>query len=335
MALPIIQEGSFDASIRNLINLNFQQAMGTNTGNLIFLDPANGFDGNSAQFPSTSAGNQGPVRTLANAYQKLRSGYNDVVVLIGNGGTGATARLSSAFTWAKSAAHMVGVCSDTTVGKRARIAPTSGITAFANFFTVSGSGCLFSDLQWFQGFGTGTTAQICITVSGGRNRFQYCDIQGMGDAVSAQDAGSRNVLIQTTGENTFDNCTIGLDTIARTTTNASVEFTGGCPRNTFLHCLFPFLATNAGVLGVKTAANGASDRFQLFEDCLFVNAVQSTGTAMTALSTLHASQGGMHVYRRSTIVGITGWGTDATSKGQMYLDGFLPSNACGIAVNPA
>lgn len=335
MALPIIQEGSFDASIRNLINLNFQQAMGTTTGDIYYLDAANGFDGNTGQFPSTSAGNQGPVRTLSNGYQKLRSGYNDILVEIGNGLSSGTARLSSAFTWAKNAAHLIGVSSDTTVGKRARIAPTSGITAFANFFTVSGSGCLFSGIQWFQGFGTGTTAQICLTVSGGRNRFQFCDIQGMGDAASAQDAGSRNVLIQTTGENTFDTCTIGLDTVARTTTNASVEFTGGCPRNVFQDCLFPFFATNAGVLGVTTAATAASDRFQLFRRCLFINAIQSTGTAMTALSTLHASQGGMHVYKDCTIVGITGWGTDATSKGQMYLDGYVPSNASGIAVNPA
>lgn len=329
MPVPIIQEGSFNAAIRNQINQNFQMLAGT-TGNVYYLNPNTGADTNVGTSPATA------VKTLAAAYALCTAGNNDIVVLVGNGSTTATARLSAGFTWAKNATHLVGLCSESFLSLRARIAPTSGATAFANFFTVSASGCYFSNLQWFHGFGTGTTAQICMTVSGGRNTFYNCDLDGMGDAASAQDTGSRNLLLQTTGENYFNHCSIGIDTVARTVANASVEFKGGCPRNVFEDCLFPIWATNAGVLGVYTAAAAASDRFQMFKRCVFVNSLKSgAGTAMTALSTLAASQGGLHYYKDCSLIGVSGWGTDATSKAQMYIDGYVPSNASGISVNPA
>ena len=328
--IPIIKEGAFDSDIRSQVNANFQQAAGISSGNLYFLDPLNGADLNSGLYPSQA------VKTLAAGYALLVEGHNDVLVLIGNGLTTASARLSVSFTWSKNAAHLVGVCAPGYISNRARIAPTAGATAYTPMFTLSGSGCFLSNVQWFHGFGTGTTSQIGLVVSGGRNVFDHCAIDGIGDAASAASAGSRSLKISTTGENYFRKCSIGLDTVSRGAANASLEFSGGCPRNVFEECLFPLWASASTPLGIIVSAAAGSDRFQYFNRCVFINAIKSTGTIMSGLATLAASMGGMLVFKDCTLVGVSSFGTDSTSLGQIYVDGAVPTGATtGVAVNAA
>ena len=325
-------EGAFDSSVRNLVNQNFTSLFGAilPVGTVYFLDPANGSDANDGLSPASS------LRTLGVAFGKCVAGQNDTIILIGNGTTSATARVNAAFDWNKNATHLIGYSSGVRISNRSRIAPDSATTAFANFFTVSASGCRFSNIQWFHGFASGVAAAICMTVTGGRNRFEGCHIAGMGDATSAQSTTSRSLKISGTGENEFVNCTIGLDTVTRTVANASLEFAGGAPRNEFRHCVFPFVGSSATVLGVLVSAAAGSDRFQLFDHCLFINAIKSGSTAMTALSTLAASMGGMHIYKDCSLIGITDFFTDATSAAQMYLDGApVAAATSGLAVNPA
>lgn len=335
---PIIKEGAFDQDIRNQVNQNIQQALGVTTGNIYYLDPAAGYDGNSGIYPSQA------YKTLGTGYNALREGKDDVLVLISNGLTTATARLSSGFTWAKNAAHLVGVGPRVAVGKRARIAPTAGAAAFANFFTVSKSGCYFSGIQWFQGFDTGTAAEIAVTVSGGRNLFQDCDIQGMGDAASAQDTGSRSLLVKTTGENTFRRCAIGLDTILRTTTNSSLEILGtgpACPRNSFEDCLFPVWSSSASatLLLVTAGAGAGIDRWARFTRCEALGTTIGGGTKLTGFAKLGASQNGLVFFKDCSLLNVTGFGLDATSRTQILIDGGAPAgnttiSQTGIGVAP-
>lgn len=330
--IPIVNEGAFDEVIRNQVNQNFAQANGIAAGNFYFLDPWKGSNNNSGLYPSQA------VATLAAGYAKLREGKNDVLVLMANGLATASARINAAFTWSKNEAHLVGACAPVYMSQRSRIAPTSGATAFANFFTISGNGCIFQNIQWFQGFDTGTTSQIAITLSSAtRNLFQNCHIAGMGDAASAQNTGSRNLKITGGGEHVFRNCTIGIDTVARTVANASVEFASGTARNVFEDCLFPVYASTLQTqLVIKTAAAAAMDRFQLFNRCSFLAAVGSAGLAVTALATLAASSGGVIVLKDCTTVGFTDLFSDATTAGQMYIDGGAPTAAAtALAVNPA
>ena len=305
--IQIASEGSFDASIRKAINQNFQTLFGAviSVGTVYFLDPANGSDANDG-LSSTSA-----RRTLSSAYGSCTAGKNDTVVLIEDGTTTATARVDAAFTWSKNATHLIGFCAPVYISQRARIAPTATTTAFANFFTVSASGCIFQNIQWFHGFNTGTTAAICMTVTGSRNYFARCHFAGMGDAASAQDAGSRSLKIGSggSGENVFEDCTIGLDTVTRTVANASVEFAGATTRNTFRRCLFPFMTSSATVLGILGTGNGCIDRSQIFQDCVFDNAIKSTSTQMTVLGSFTtASPGGMVIFMHCASVGSTKFG---------------------------
>lgn len=317
------------------------------TGTWYFVDPANGSDGFDGLTP------QSAFKTLYMAHSRMTAGKNDVCYLIGDGSTTGTARLSLAnaqsvdssvtagtLVWSKNACHLIGETAPTRVAQRARIAPPSGtytVTTFgsANFVTVSASGCIFMNFSLFNGFSTGGASQICWTDSGARNYYNNVDFGGMGDSGSAADAGSRSLKISGGGEHTFVNCTIGLDTVTRAAGNASLEFSGGTARNTFESCIFPVQTSDATAVCIKTAAAAAMDRWALFSDCAFINNVKSTSTAMNGLTTLAASTGGLLLFKRSVIVGITEFGTDATSRGQCYIDMPTPTAADGgIAVNP-
>lgn len=317
------------------------------TGNWFFVDAVNGNDGNTGAADS-------PLQTLYAAYDKMVSGNNDVAVIVGDGSTAATQRLSLAnaqaidptattgkLTWAKNACHLIGMTAPVGVAARARIATPTGVYTQATFGSgtmveVTAQGCYFGNFSTFQSFSTGGSNQICWKDSGGRNYYENVQFGGIADATAAASTSARSLsLAGTTGENKFVGCYIGVDTVTRSVANASLEIAEGCPRNSFLGCVFPFQTSNADVLGILVAAAAGSDRWQRFEDCSFINNVGSTSTTMSGLATLAASMGGLLLMKDCTLVGITEFGTDATSRGQIYVDGAAPTAATsGIAVNP-
>jgi hypothetical protein len=224
------------------------------------------------------------------------------------------------------------------LSQRARIAPTAATTAFTPFFTISGSGCIFQNVQWFHGFTTGTTAMVNVVVTGSRNYFVNCHIAGMGDAQSAADAGSRSLKIGAagSGENYFLNCTVGIDTgTKRTGANASVEFAGATVRNVFKGCLFPFWCSASSPLGILGTGNECMDRFQLFDNCSFINATASGSTTMTVLGSLTtASSGGLLLFKQCVLIAIGEYG-DTNALANSYIDGFTGiAGTSGIAVKP-
>ena len=334
MALATITGGgSFTRQNIADLNNNFAALAGGFTpGNIIYCNPA--ATGVSSQDGSVDA----PYTSLLDAYAAGRNGYNDVIVLVGNGAASGSARLSANMTWAKDALHLVGVSSGVNISNRSRIAPTSGVTAFTTFFTVSGNGCLFQNIEWFQGFATGVAASICVTVTGGRNLFQDCHIAGMGDDASAQSTTSRCLKISGTGENQFVNCTIGVDTVARTVANASVELASGTPRNDFIGCTFALLTTSADALCVLGAAAGCIDRFSLIKDPVIAASLVGGGIAITGFVKLAASAGGYIIIANPISMGVTTWGYDATTDAQVKIIGpVTPANGAliGLGVTPA
>jgi hypothetical protein len=245
-------------------------------------------------------------------------------------------------TWAKNACHILGQTAPT-VNARARFAPPTGTYTAATFgnsgnmFTVTATGCYFANFSVYNGFSTGSTGQICWVDSGGRNTYVGASLLGMNDAESAASSTSRSLKISgTTGENTFINCEIGGDTTTRTTTNASLEFASGTPRNFFTNCNFPFAGNTAGVLGIVGTGAACMDRFQKFDRCTFINNIKSSSTTMTALTSLtSASPGGLLLMKDCTLVGITDFG-DTNGLANTYVDGAsVVAATSGIAVNPS
>ena len=147
------------------------------TGTFFYVNPATGADGNDGLTPATA------VQSITTAFNKCTSGNNDVVYLIGDGTTAGTARISSTLTWNKNATHLIGVCSPVAISQRARIshAASAPTTAFTPMVRVTGNGCLFSNIQIFEGFAA-DTAVVTWEDQGNRNYYSNVQFAGMGNA---------------------------------------------------------------------------------------------------------------------------------------------------------
>lgn len=321
-------------------------------GNVYFVDYVNGSDGNIGSA-------QQPLQTLYGAQYKMIDGNNDVAIIVGDGSTAKTQRLSLAsaqvltpaatagtLNWAKDACHIIGMTAPTMFASRARIAPPTGTYLASTFgadvfVNVTAQGCIFVNFSVFCGFSTGSASMVAWKDTGGRNAYRRVQVGGMGDAASADGVGARSLLVGAagTGENTFDECVIGLDTASspRSVANANLEFAGGSPRNVFNDCIFPMQADNAGVLSILCTGASAIDRTNYFNRCKFTNGMSSGGVAQTVIvSMTSASPGGQLLMDQCTFVGdtSTNWG-DTNALANMYVNGGSPTAATnGNALKP-
>jgi hypothetical protein len=284
-------------------------------GKYFFVNPSTGSDGNTGLNPSKA------LKTLYKAYSLCTSGNNDVVFLIGDGGTTATARLSKTLaqgvsssattgtlTWAKNATHLIGVAAPTVNG-RARIAPVSTDTmagfGSGNFVVVTAQGCLFQNITAFNGFATGGNSQICWTDSGGRNSYVNCSFSGMGDAESAITTTGRSLLLSgNTGESTFTRCTIGNDAQVRTNATVELEFATNAARHQFYDCVIQTSSSDGASFWVKVGTSGL-DRYALFNNCTFTNNVIGGATVLAVGISAAASPGGPVLLQNCMTYGCT------------------------------
>jgi len=279
------------------------------TGIWYFLDPANGSDGNEGTSP------ENPLATLAYAYSKLRDGKNDVIVLIGDGSTAATARLSEQLVWAKDAAHLIGQTAPSMIAQRARISTATGATAnIANLVNVTAQGCIFANFSLFQGVGEAATAECLWQDAGERNYYGNVAFGGMGSVNGAAHADSYSLKLYGGSENLFDGCYFGTDTRDRDAANANVLIRKNASnvaatRNVFRNCLFSMRATDTDPLFVNANEVGGMDRFTLFQNCAFINSGTST---LTVAMTINAAQGGTIVLDKCTLVGASNWSANTT-----------------------
>jgi hypothetical protein len=296
------------------------------TGNWYFVNAVSGSDGNEGTVDA-------PLQTIAQAYALCTDGNNDVVALIGapltSAPTTGTFRLSETLTWAKSATHMIGITAPTRVGQRARISPLTTATTNINpLFSVTAQGCVFANFSFFQGTGQASTDEQLANITGQRNYFWNVNFGGMGNAVGAGRAGSYVILLDGAQENTFSNCTIGVDTIARTAANTSVKCTTAATRNIFEDCLFPVYATAGTPVVVNVNAVGSIDRFLLVRNSTIIN---SGTTALAAVVAYNASQGGFVFLDNCSAMQCTDWTAADTSVVQ--ITGPVPSgDTSGMAV---
>lgn len=270
------------------------------TGNYFFVNETTGSDGNTG-------GAQDPLATIDRAYALCTANNNDVVFVTGTVHTTAT------ITWAKNFTHLVGLTAPTMTAARARIS-SSGSTVFTPLVNVTAQGCQFLNLGTFHGFAN-ASAQICWVEAGQRNYYENVSFFGGGNATAAAQAGMRSLTVGAAGqgENTFVNCTIGLDTVTRTAANYSLEFLGGSPRNVFTGCIFSALVTGSGTSGGFVTAGAASiDRYNSFRSCEFVNQTKSSGSAFSQAMNISGSAGGMLVLDSSLVFGCTALETAPT-----------------------
>lgn len=246
-------------------------------GNVWYVDAVNGSDtaNNGTAWNKAFA-------TLYAAHNAATTNNYDVIVVAPAGtgsGTGTNESVYGAWTFSKSLVTVIGASAPTAISPRSRILwNTAGQSTSSALLTVSGSGNSFINLQ----FGTFVDNNILVTVTGSRNYFDSVHFAGIGDDTAGDDTAARSLVLSGAGECRFVDCTIGLDTVTRSTTNASLELTGSCDRNRFEGCLFPMFSDNAGVLFIKATTGNCYQRFVIFDGCMFLNAVDGSSTTITA-----------------------------------------------------
>jgi hypothetical protein len=255
-------------------------------GNSIFVNAATGNDNNS--------GNpQAPFASLNAAVASAKANNNDVVYGIG------TVHITEPLAWNKDGVSLVGLASPSD-NDRFRISPAPSITqtqvtALAELVNVTGQGCSFINVGTFYGFDgvkTPPASAVAWKEAGGRNYYSNVQFLGGGDVLTAALAGMRSLTIAGNGENLFDGCTFGLDTVVRATNaNATLELLAGTPRNRIRRSVFQSLCSDAADVHIHVGAAGM-DRYLMLEGCKFINAVDSTATALTAAITADAAAGG-------------------------------------------
>lgn len=285
-------------------------------------------------FCNPSAANNGAGTTpddattsLLTAYTMTTSGQNDTVYFAG----GATAyNPSAAFTWANNYTHLIGLSADLPgMGQRCRIVNTSA-NDLATLFTVSGSGNVFRNLQFFDGKDSAADGQN-VLVSGSRNLFENCFFAGMGDATASgpfSRAGSYSLKV-TGAENYFYKCTIGLDTVDRTAANSELIVAG--QRNTFDQCIFLCSSTTAGKFLVKVDNSSADLRWTLFRDCVFIVYTSNWAAGINNAFSLPASGNTFWVLlQQCQLYGTSiGWADNVT---HLLTADAAPNAGAGIAV---
>jgi hypothetical protein len=273
-------------------------------GKYLFVDYVNGSDSQDGA-PET------PLKTLEYAYTLTRSGKNDVIFIVGDGGSTGTQRLTKTLVWANDATHLIGLTAPTFYASRARISHLTTATANINpLVQVTGDGCIFANFSLFQGTGQAATAEQLWTDEGNRNLYSRVHFGGMGvnsGTTSAANASSYCLYLNGGGERVFQQCAIGLDTAVRSAANASVKFGGAAARDMFLDCDFTMYATATSPFFV-VAGSGAIDRWAKFKRCNFINTMGLTsGASLDAICSPHASQGGYLIFDACTAYGADDW----------------------------
>ncbi len=282
------------------------------TSKTFFVSGAEGSDGNDGTTPKKA------LASVSKAHSLMRAGKNDVCFLMGNGQTSGTARETATITWSKDACHLVGVAAPGLVAQRARISTASGTTDVTPIITVSGDGCMFSGIHFFQDFATSAT-NVCMNVTGFRNVFLNCHIAGGGNATAAGNAGMRSLIVDspgTEGENYFKGCTIGLDTIARGgAASAEIEFKSATNRNIFEDCLI-LARTTGNAHRLVTIGSAGISRWVIFKNCVFWEDTTGGGTTMTEMFDAPANCGGLILMQNCTVVGNK---LESTNHGQVKM----------------
>lgn len=204
--------------------------------------------------------------TWAAAYAALTAGRNDALFVM----PGANVT-TSALTWAKDYTHLIGATAPNLTNHRARIYTTG--TAVSPLMTWSGNGCVCKNVMFDHQGSNATTAGVVFNLSGARNHFDRVTMRHIGALAVASDTHRVLQIASSDGENYFEKCTFGADTVdAGTGAGIIIEFNGTneTARNVFDGCL---VLANGSInqTFITASTTSSTSSFQLFKECLFYN----------------------------------------------------------------
>jgi len=296
-------------------------------GNIYYVDPTNGSDTANSGTSQNDA-----LKTLRIAEDKTTDNNHDVVVIVpGEVGSGSGTAETANITWDKDNTHLIGSSAPVALSNRARIITTTD--SVDPCITISGHGNTFRNVQ----FATYEDSNdVLINLTGDRNYFENVHFAGIGSATCGDDSTARCLAMSGAAENRFVNCTFGMDTIARSTTNATVEFASASTRNIFEYCRFIMWADNVGPNHILFTGSSAIDRWIQFDNCTWYAFWTNDADKVTHVMDLAAQTATGHVLMtgRQIMVGFDDW--EATDSDRIFFEpATATANAIGIGINPS
>ena len=202
--------------------------------------------------------------------------------------------------------------------------------ALGTLITVSANGCGFKNVSFYAGVASALPLG-CMLVTGQRNVFDNCHIAGMGN--SANDiTGAYSLSLAAAAENLFNDCTIGVDTVTLgAAVNSQIVCSAAATRNWFRNCRIMTYTNHATNNCFLRAPSGSLDRELVFEDCQFVNPINSSSTNLTQAMVVVSNGGTVLLIGHNTgVLGATDW--NATDSGNVIaMGGTIAAGTYGLA----
>jgi len=320
--------GSLQQSTLGVIN-TLAASIFPSQGNAYFVNPRTGDD------VYGDGGRNNPFKSVAHAFSFATAGQNDIIFLeaAGNAAADTTDYQLSTLTWNKDLVHLIGINGAPQLGQRSRIALVSTYATASNLITISANGCRFENIEFFEGV-TSALPTGCMQVTGQRNHFVNCQISGMG-ATTNDIAGAYSLYLNGAAENIFERCYIGLDTVTLgAAANSQIKCATQATRNILTGCTIATYtnhATNSNFLRVPT---GSLDRWLQFDNCRFINPIDSASTNLTQAFIVASDAGGTVLLTGADtgVLGATDW--NSTDSGNVTaINGTVTANTFGLAVD--
>jgi len=295
--------------------------------NIFYVDAVSGND-------TTNGGRswEDAFKTLAQAENVATSNIYDVIVIApsGVGGAGGTDE-SANITWDKNHITVLGGTAPVDVSQRAKIEWTTD--SVDPGLTITGQGNRFIGVQFIT---LQASNDVLVSLTGSRNYFGGVHFAGIGNATAGDDATARCIALSGAEENLFEGCTLGLDTVARSTTNATVSMASQCARNIFRNSKFIMHADNVGPNHLLITGASGIQRWNEFNNCTWYSHWTNNGDKVTHVVDAAAQTATGHILMtgRQVMVGFDDW--EAADSGRLYFEpASSTANAIGIAINPA
>lgn len=249
-------------------------------GDIYYVDANGGSDtANNGKEPNKA------FKTLNKAYDACTTYNYDVIVVMP---TANSVTVEPSITWAKSAITVIGAAAPTADAQRSRIG--FGSAATSPCLKITGPANRFINLKLV----VEEDVNVLVEIASPRQYFSNVSFSGATNATTGADTAARSLVIDDDcGENTFEGCIFGNDTVLLSDANAVVEIVGTSSnaRNQFIDCIFRAVCSNAGPRWVLFTGSYSAECFQLFKRCLFLNTRGGT-TTMTVGMTVPASTNG-------------------------------------------
>lgn len=309
-----------------LVNWIQSQGIGPGIGDIFFLVPT---ESATAQFGAwlrylgIPTGYYGS--NPATMYDKMTTGRNDTLVVLPGSYTYTAVELYN-----KSYTHILGASAPNIVNSRCRFTATAAGTPLVTF---SGSGSIFKNLMWSQDGTHATNYAVNGYITGARNYFENCTWRNLG-ALAYVDASMRNLKFGAgDGENWFNRCTIGADTVdGGTAANYAIEFVTDAEqgRNTFEAC--NILGNGSASFCFILAGSRSLTAWNKFDRCLFYNPTLGAYDSLTQAFNIHASANGEIMLMDSLVHGATA--LETTDSGFLFVRNADAAATGGRTVTP-